>query len=398
MALQFLTGLDVNGNIDLTGGVIDLNKNQLQNAVIHKLSAPPSSPNEGQIYYDDSVGDKQPYFYDGTTWVPISGDIKSVKVTDDSDVAYNITSGDFHLKILGDTGISTAITNTNEIRIDLDDTAVTAGSYGSETEIPTFTVDQQGRLTAASSVTISTTLDIAADSGTDDGVEIGTDTLTISGTANEISTSVSGDTITVALPDDVTIGNDLTVTNDLTVNGNVTLGNATSDTVTINGDLIVSGSQTTKVSETVLIEDNIITLNSNEAGTPSENSGIEVERGTAANVGLRWNETNDYWELTEDGTNYFRIQTLGSTSWAGTIGDGSATSYNIDNTGASAPNKNHGLGTDNTKFMIQLIDVSSGETVHADVVRDTVTGGRVTISFTTAPTTDDIRVLITKIG
>jgi hypothetical protein len=374
MALQFLTGLDVNGNIDLTGGVIDLNKNQLQNAVIHKLSAPPSSPSEGQIYYDDSVGDKQPYFYDGTTWIPISGDIKSVKVTDDSDVAYNITSGDFHLKILGDTGISTAITNTNEIRIDLDDTAVTAGSYGSET------------------------LDIAADSGTDDGVRIGTDILTISGTANEISTSVSGDTITVALPDDVTIGNDLTVTNDLQVNGNVTLGNATSDTVTINGDLIVSGSQTTKVSETVLVEDNIITLNSNEAGTPSENSGIEVERGTAANVALRWNETNDYWELTEDGTNYFRIQTLGSTSWAGTIGDGSATSYNIDNTGASAPNKNHGLGTDNTKFMIQLIDVSSGETVHADVVRDTVTGGRVTISFTTAPTTDDIRVLITKIG
>ncbi len=33
MADKFLTGLDVNGNIDLTGGVIDLNKNQLQNVI-----------------------------------------------------------------------------------------------------------------------------------------------------------------------------------------------------------------------------------------------------------------------------------------------------------------------------------------------------------------------------
>ncbi len=53
--------------------------------------------------------------------------------------------------------------------------------------------------------------------------------------------------------------------------------------------------------------DNIIILNNNEAGTPSQNAGIEVERGTSTNVVLRWNETDDCWEFTNDGTTYQRI-------------------------------------------------------------------------------------------
>ena len=114
------------------------------------------------------------------------------------------------LAITGDTGITTTASGQG-LSIDLDDTAVTPGSYGSATSIPTFTVDQQGRLTAAGSASITTTLDIAADSGTDNGVVLGTDTLTISGTANEIETSVSGDTITIGLPDDVEITSQLTV-------------------------------------------------------------------------------------------------------------------------------------------------------------------------------------------
>jgi len=105
------------------------------------------------------------------------------------------------LTFTGDTGITTSITD-NEITIDLDDTAVTPGSYGSSTAIPTFTVDQQGRLTAAGTATISTTLDIAADSGTDDGVALGSDTLTFTGGTN-IDTSVSGDTITISTHADV---------------------------------------------------------------------------------------------------------------------------------------------------------------------------------------------------
>lgn len=56
----------------------------------------------------------------------------------------------------------------------------------------------------------------------------------------------------------------------------------------------------------------------------------------------------------------------------------------------------HGLGSDSSQFMIQLVEVSSGETVHAETTRGA--SGAVTIGFTTAPSSNAIRVLINKIG
>lgn len=75
--------------------------------------------------------------------------------------------------------------------------------------------------------------------------------------------------------------------------------------VVITGDLTVNGTTTTVNSNTVAVGDNILVLNSDEAGTPSQNAGIEIERGTADNVAIRWNETSDKWEATIDGTNYY---------------------------------------------------------------------------------------------
>ena len=92
----------------------------------------------------------------------------------------------------------------------LADSGVTAGSYGSSSAVPSITVDSKGRVTAVSTNSISTSFDIAADSGTTNAVA-GGETLTISGTANEVTTAVSGNTVTVGLPDDVTIAGNLTV-------------------------------------------------------------------------------------------------------------------------------------------------------------------------------------------
>jgi hypothetical protein len=96
----------------------------------------------------------------------------------------------------GNTGITTAITS-NRVDIDLDDTAVTPGSYGNTTSIPTFTVDQQGRLTAASSASVATNLSIAGDSGTDT-VPLLTDTLTVSG-GTGLTSAVTNNNITIDL-------------------------------------------------------------------------------------------------------------------------------------------------------------------------------------------------------
>ena len=146
---------------------------------------------------------------------------------DSGTVAIDLDSETF--TISGDTGIST-VASANKIEIDLDDTAVTPASYGSATAIPTFTVDQQGRLTAAGSAAITTTLTIDDASSTQD-VSLATDDLQfLSASANEITTAVTkvgtDVKVTVGLPDDVTIGQDLIVSRNLTVTGKQVLGSS----------------------------------------------------------------------------------------------------------------------------------------------------------------------------
>ena len=130
-------------------------------------------------------------------------------------------------------------------------------------------------------------------------VQLGSETdgnyiATIAGTANEITVTGSGSetaAVTISLPANVTISNNLTVTGDLTVSGNTT---------TIN-------------TANLFIEDNIILLNSGETSTPTLNAGIEVERGTSTNVDIRWNESTDKWQFTNNGSTYVDLGAGGAT-------------------------------------------------------------------------------------
>ncbi len=77
----------------------------------------------------------------------------------------------------------------------------------------------------------------------------------------------------------------------------------------IGGNLTVNGTTTTISSNTLAVGDNIIVLNNDVTGTPSQNAGMEIERGSATNVGVRWNESSDRWEFTNDGTTYYNLPT-----------------------------------------------------------------------------------------
>jgi len=305
------------------------------------------------------------------------------------------------LTFSGDTGITTSVT-TNTVTIDLDDTAVTAGSYGSQTQIPTFTVDQQGRLTAASTVAVATALTVDGDTGTGD-VDLLTDDLQILGTANEIET-VSSKTgtdvqVQIGLPNDVTIGNDLTVTNDLGVTGNtiltgnltvngstINLGNGLSDNVVVSGNLTVQGTTTTVESTTITIDDPVIALADNTTSNTSDglDRGVRFKWGTGSAVAtgfFGFDIQTERFVFTKDET---VTSDDFSTPWSDAeFGD-------VYATGADIGNIQIGITGDNEIDTVSgglTIDSATGETTVDDNL--TVTGdldvtGTVTLSTTLA--------------
>jgi hypothetical protein len=286
MARRFLTHLDMSGN-------------QILNASFEKLTTanePTTGLFEGRIYYNTDLDLLK--VYDGTQWIAV-GAITDVQGTT-NEVTVSVVDG------VATVGLPTNI--HVDVTGDLTGNADTASALATARNIAI-----SGPVSGNANFDGSGDITITVAQG-NDSVTLGTHTTgdyvaTVSGTANEIEVSGTGEgaAVTVGLPNDVIIGNDLTVTNDLVVSG----------------DLTVNGTTTTVNTETVNIADNIITLNSNYAGSsPTENAGIEVERGTVDNnVVLRWNETLDTWEATRDGVTYFEIVLAGDDIAIGDITD-----------------------------------------------------------------------------
>ena len=225
-------------------------------------------------------------------------------------------------------------------------TSVTAASYGSSTAIPTFTVDADGRLTAAGTASISSALTVAADSGSNDTVTVGTDTITFEGTANEITTTVSNNKVNFALPDNVTIGGNLIVTGDYTVNGTTSTNAVTN----------------------MVISDNLIELN-NGAGSNANDSGIVIERGSTGNNAIfMWDESADKFVVgttTATGTSTGNITVATGTLVANVEGNLTGTASAIaDNSVTSAKIVNGTIAT---------ADIADANITTAKVADDAIT-------------------------
>tara|TARA_R110000796_G_scaffold67431_3_gene154545 strand:+ start:1387 stop:2550 length:1164 start_codon:yes stop_codon:yes gene_type:complete len=190
------------------------------------------------------------------------------------------------------------------------------GTAGSTTSIPVITVNAKGLVTAVTTASIATSFNIAADSGTTNALD-GGETLTISG-GTGVSSVVSANEITLNIGQAVATTSNVTF-NNVVVDGTLSTDDIQASTLTasgdviVEGDLTVNGTTTTVNSNTVNIGDAMITLNSDEAGTPSQDAGLEVERGTSTNTKIYWDESAKYWVLGDGDTpSYARILTAAS--------------------------------------------------------------------------------------
>lgn len=245
-----------------------------------------------KLYIDDLVANINANISNVATYFGISSDSGSS----------NITSGTDTLIISGGTGLSTSI-SADEVTIDLDDTAVTSGTYGNANTATTFTVDSQGRLTSASQTAISINAgqvqlfteeaqDAAATlftNATHSGVSVNYDDANaklaitnlgvteLSGTTGEIVVSASNGSVIVGLSSNVSVSNNLTVGGNLTVNGTLTAINST----------------------TVTVDDKNIELASTASPTDSTADGAGLTVKGTTDKTFNWVNTTTAWTSSE---------------------------------------------------------------------------------------------------
>lgn len=315
--------------------------------------------------------------------IVLSGDVSgsaSFNGTADANISVTIgansvalgtdTTGDYVAGISAGTGIGVSGSGGEGSSVTISNNGVTsitgtANEVDVSASVGAVTISLPATINAnlngnAASATYATTAG-TANAVAANSVALGTDTTgnyvaSISGTSNEIEVSGSGEgaSVTIGLPDSVTVGN-----------------------LNVTGALTISGSATYINTEIVTIDDNIVLLNSNATGSASQNAGIEVERGDDPNVSLLWNETSDAWTATNDGTNYHNIVRKYSTD----VGNSASTQFTVT----------HNLGT--RDVLVQVYDNATYETVETDVVRTSTSA--VSITFATAPSSNAYRVVVT---
>lgn len=355
-----------------------MNKLEIIEPRIHNSLNAPTNPVAGQIYFDTTVNTM--YFYNGTAWVDIKGDIQEVIAGDG--LTGGGAGGSVTLTVGAGTGISVAADSvgldlTNTRNVDHAMTHVYAGDG----------------LTGGGTIDASVTLNVVATA--DAGLAVTADAIAFKNYSN-----LTQYRIMMWGP-----GGQLE-------NAPIarTVNQASEETITINGNLVVNGTTTTVNSNEVNIGDSIILLNSDlGASTPAtQDGGFSVNRGSDADVSFLWDETNDRFTtvdqplhvgsvetITPDNTDFFYVYD----NAAGETGEIKKASVNsvadllgapkwytlADAQGNVAKSGNvytitHPFNT--KRIIVQVVDSTNFETVYVDVARPTTS--TVTVSFASA--------------
>jgi hypothetical protein len=281
-----------------------------------------------------------------------------------------------------------------------DDTSEASPGFAATFDvIDSVDTDDSGHVTAVNvkTVTLPTETQLS-------DVDAGTGTWLTDITVNDHEITLSRSNTTTAT---ITVGElIITKAEEPAQTGNLTVGG----NAVIAGNLTVSGTVTTINTETIALADNIIELNSNIGEVePTQNAGIEINRGTETNYQFLFDETTDEFKIGEIGGlqpvltrdevanleesdilvwNSTAGKAVGKTfdelalpnKYAASIGDGTATTYTIT----------HNLNTTDITYSVK--EIATGEIVFTNV---TVTGvNTISVSFAVAPTSNQYRVVV----
>ena len=185
-----------------------------------------------------------------------------IVIIPDGNVGINDSSPSHTLDVDGDINLTGGLSFDDGTAVTSIDTDISSVSGSDDTLASAKAIKSY-----VDTVVTAQDLDFQGDSGGALSIDLDSETLTIAGTANEIETSGSGNTLTIGLPNDVTIA----------------------------GNLTVNGTTTTVATDNTVIEDKLIELANGTTGSPSGDAGIVVERGSSDNAAFVWDESEDRW-------------------------------------------------------------------------------------------------------
>ena len=316
---------------------LDLAKNQILNAAIQNLSSAPSSPVAGQIYYN--TGDNRIYFWDGTAWVDMSGDIRDV--IGGAGLTAGTSNGVITLDINVDNSTIEIAADTLRVK---DGGITTAKIANLSTDLTTNS--QSTALATAAAIKAYVDANIAGLGNLEGAWDASSGAFPVG--SSPTSGTKSGDYWYVSVA-----------------------GTVDGEAFAI-GDMIVAkvnGASTTSKTDWIRLETN------RDQATESTFGIIKIATQAQVNAG-----TDDTAAVTPLKLKTYLDAAVGG--YAANVGNASATSFALT----------HGLGT--RDVVVAIYDNATYEEVMADVVATSTTV--VTVSFAVAPSSNAYRVVIKK--